>query len=317
MFASSNAYVFSTGQINSEVYVSLDGGVTWTGTATLPGARTLDQRGDPGPIIDKNGVFLFTHLTSASNFGAVTGMGANRSINNGATWAATVQVAADANADKNLGATDDSPTSPYYGQSYFAWTSFSTAPANGRTSRTLNSGVSWSAPLVVNATPAGHNAQGHDMAVGPNGDVYITWTAGITSSPFTEDFVGFAKSMNGGTSYTATENIFDDNGSRSNSFNGWGIRTNGFPRIAVDKTGGVRNGWIYIVVSQINLAPAGTDADVVLHRSSDGGTTWSGGIRVNQDAVSNGKVQFFPAVCVDSDGRVDVGYYDNRTFPSL
>ncbi len=317
LFASSNAYVFSTGLINSGVYVSLDGGVTWTGTETLPGAGTNDQRGDPGPIIDKNGVFLFTHLTSASNFGAVTGMGANRSLNNGATWSATVTVSADANADKNLGATDDSPTSPYYGQSYFAWTSFSTSPANGRTSRTLNSGVSWSAPLVVNTTPAGHNAQGHDMAVGPNGDVYITWTAGITASPFTEDFVGFAKSVNGGASYTATENIFDDNGSRSNSYNGWGIRTNGFPRIAVDKTGGVRNGWIYIVVSQVNLAPAGTDADVVLHRSSDGGVTWSGGIRVNQDAVSNGKVQFFPAVCVDSDGGVDVVYYDNRNFASV
>ncbi len=56
---------------------------------------------------------------------------------------------------------------------------------------------------------------------------------------------------------------------------------------------------------------------MVLHRSSDGGVTWSGGIRVNQDAVNNGKVQFFPAVCVDSDGGVDVVYYDNRDFASV
>ena len=316
LFASSNAYVFSTGLINSGVYVSTDGGLNWTGTETLPGASTNDQRGDPGPTIDKNGVFLFTHLTSTTNFGFVTGMGANRSTNNGATWSTTIQVASDGGADKNLAGTDDSPSSPYYGNSYFAWTSFSTSPANGRVSRTTNSGLNWSTPLTINATPAGHNAQGHDVAVGPDGRVYVTWTAGVTSSPFTEDFVGLAVSTNGGTSYTATENIFDDNGSRSSSFNGWGIRTNGFPRIAIDKSGGVRNGWIYIVVSQLNLAPAGTDADVVIHRSTDNGVTWSAGIRVNQDALNNGKVQFFPAICVDSDGGVNVVYYDNRNFAS-
>jgi len=317
LFGSSNAYTFSTGNINSGVYVSVDGGVTWTGAENLGAGSINNQRGDPGPMISKFGTFLFTHLTSNTNFGAVTGMGTNRSVDNGATWTNTFQVVADGNADKNLGASDDYPSSPFYGQSYFAWTSFGTNPANGRTSRTINDGVSWSSPIVINSTPAGHNAQGHDVATGPNGEVYIVWTAGINVSPFTEDFVGMAKSVNGGVSYVATENIFDDNGSRSNSYNGWGIRTNGFPRIAVDKTGGVRNGWIYIVVSQVNLAPAGSDADVVLHRSSDGGATWSAGIRVNQDGLNNGKVQFFPAVCVDSDGGVDVVYYDNRNFPSV
>jgi subtilisin-like proprotein convertase family protein len=53
-----------------------------------------------------------------------------------------------------------------------------------------------------------------------------------------------------------------------------------------------------------------------LHYSSNGGTTWSAGIRVNQDALNNGKVQFFPAVRVDEYGGVNVIYYDNRNFPS-
>jgi|GEM_PF-288412 len=314
LFGSSNAANASF--INSGVYVSLDGGLTWRSTDTVNAPNRNDQRGDPGPTIDKNGNMILTHLTSATNFGGVTGMGANYSTDNGLTWSATFQVSSDANADKNLAGTDDSPSSPYYGNSYFGWTSFGTNPANGRASVTTNGGVSWAAAQIINATPAGRNAQGHDVAVAPNGNVFVVWTAGVSAAPFTEDFVGVAKSTNGGASYVATENAFDVNGSRSSSFNGWGIRTNGFPRVAIDKSGGVRNGWIYIVTSELNLAPAGSDADVILHRSSDNGATWSSGIRVNQDALNNGKVQFFPAVCVDQAGGLNIVYYDNRNFPS-
>ena len=98
------------------------------------------------------------------------------------------------------------------------------------TSRTVNSGLTGQHQFVVNTTLQDTNAQGHDMAVGPNGDVYITWTAGVNVSPFYGRFCWiFAKSVNGGASYTATENIFDDNEADQVHFNGWGIRTNGFP----------------------------------------------------------------------------------------
>ncbi len=314
LFGSSNSAHGSF--INSASYVSTDGGVTWHGSDTIRTAILSDQRGDPGPTIDKNGRFIFTHLSSTLNFGSVNGMAANYSTDNGLTWSASVLVASDPNVDKNLAGTDDSPTSPFYGNSYFAWTSFGTSPANGRSARTTDGGVTWSTPVIINATPSGHNAQGHDVAVAPNGNVFVVWTAGVTSSPFTEDFVGVAKSTDGGVTFTATENAFDDNGSRSGSFNGWGIRTNGFPRMAIDKSSSPRRGWIYVVTGELNLAPAGTDADVVLHRSTDNGATWSAGTRVNQDALNNGKVQWFPAVCVDDAGGLNVVYYDNRNFPS-
>ena len=106
------------------------------------------------------------------------------------------------------------------------------------------------------------------------------------------------------------------NGARNSSFGGWGIRVNDFPRIDVDKSGGARNGWIYIVMMEINHSPAGTDEDVVLYRSSNQGATWMPGVRVNQDALNNGKRQFFPAVKVDDFGGVNVIYYDNRNFPN-
>ncbi|MCX6164743.1 MAG: sialidase family protein, partial [Ignavibacteriae bacterium] len=104
--------------------------------------------------------------------------------------------------------------------------------------------------------------------------------------------------------FTGTQNAFPMSGLLvfGASFGSYGIRMNSFPRIDVDRSGGPRNGWIYIVVSQKNLAPAGTDPDIVLHRSTDGGTTWSAGIRVNQDPLNNGKYQFFNAVNVDEYG---------------
>jgi hypothetical protein len=303
--------------INAGTYVSTNGGTTWVGSDTMAAPSMADQRGDPGPTIDKNGRFIYTHLTSTTNFGGLKGMGANYSTNKGQTWSATFDVVIDANCDKNLANTDDVPGSPYYGNSYMAWTSFGTTPGNGRMSRTTDGGVTWSPQLIINATPSGHNAQGHDVVVGVNGEVYIFWSAGVSSSPFTEDFIGMAKSTNGGVNFVATENAFDVNGSRSASFNGWGIRTNGFPRTDIDKSSGPRRGTIYVVTPQINLAPAGTDSDIILRKSSDGGATWSPGIRVNQDPLNNAKVQFFPCVKVDEAGGVNVVYYDNRDFPSV
>lgn len=148
--------------------------------------------------------------------------------------------------------------------------------------------------------------------MGPNGTVNVCWAGVINTSPFTEDFVGFAYSTNGGTSWFVRENAFDMNGIKGMLAQKGNIRADGLPRIDVDKSGGLRNGWIYITTTQRNLTPAGTDPDIILNRSSDGGTTWSSGIRVNQDAVNNGKIQYFPAIHVDDGGGVNVIYYDDR-----
>lgn len=317
LFAASHTIAGSF--LNSGIYVSTDAGVSWTGTESLTGAPTYDQRGDPGPTITKNGIFLYSHLTSATNFGSPTGLGVNRSTDNGSTWSSTYQIVYDPLADKNLSGTDDYPLSPYYGQSYLVWTSFTSPSAGtGQFSKTTNDGLNWSAPLNINNSIPGHYSQALDVSSGPGGEVFINWMCALNFAPYTEKFMGFAKSLNGGNSFTVNENVYAINGisvGPSPGFNGWGIRANSFPRMAVDKSGGIRNGWIYVVLSEINHAPAGSDADVILYKSTNSGSTWSGGIRVNQDGFNNGKVQFFPAVCVDSYGGVNVVYYDNRLFP--
>jgi hypothetical protein len=84
------------------------------------------------------------------------------------------------------------------------------------------------------------------------------------------------------------------------------------PNIAVDATTGPLRGNIYIVTGEKELFPAGSDPDIILHHSSDGGQSWSAGIRVNQDEQNNGKTQYFPGIDIDKTGAVNVIFYDDR-----
>lgn len=58
-----------------------------------------------------------------------------------------------------------------------------------------------------------------------------------------------------------------------------------------------------------------TDSDVFLRRSVDGGRTWAGAQRLNDDAVGNGKDQYQPRLAVAPNGRLDAIFYDRREDP--
>jgi hypothetical protein len=307
MFAS--AFTIYTSFRSEGVYVSTNGGLNWRGTDTCTGFPIVNHGGDPGPIIDKDGRFILTHQG-----GFVIGMFSNSSANMGASWSNNLQIAAN-DQDKGNPVTDDVSSSPYYGRTYLMWTRF-TMPFPIVFSYTTNSGQSWIAYTAINSTPSGHYSQGPFPSVGPQGNIYVSWASSILISPFTEDFIGFASSSNGGAVWNVRENIYDCNGIRSASLQPWNIRVNGYPSMDIDKSGGSRNGWIYIVTAEKDLSPAGSDPDIVFHRSTNGGVNWSLGIRVNQDQLNNGKIQFIPFIRVDEGGGINVIYFDNRNISS-
>ncbi len=137
---------------------------------------------------------------------------------------------------------------------------------------------------------------GGEIKMGASGEIYICWAIVSSTSPFTEVQVGFASSNNGGINWNINENAFPMNGIIGVLTNKQSIRVNGLPRMAVDNSETPSKGTIYIVTSQKNLSPAGSDPDIILRKSTDSGITWSAGIRVNQDAINNGKFQFFPVL---------------------
>jgi hypothetical protein len=304
LFAS--AFTLS-GTLRSEgTYTSTDGGLTWFGSDTCQGASvTTGHGGDPGPVIDKNGVFILTHQG-----GVFTGMYSNYSTNNGLTWSNNNTIATN-DQDKGSPSTDDVPSSPYYGRTYLVWTRF-VSPFPIVISYTTNSGQSWVPFIQVNSSRPSHQSVAPVVGSGPSGILYTAWSSIITSSPFNEDATGFGRSTDGGNTWSVQEAAYTSSGIKTSSFAPWGIRVNGYPSMDIDKTGGARNGWIYIVTAEKNLAPAGTDADIVFHRSSDNGVTWSPGVRVNRDPINNGRVQFFPYITVDNNGNLNVLYFDNR-----
>jgi len=301
-----SAYTINLNQRSEGTYFSTNGGVNWFGNDVCSGAPTQNHGGDPGTIIDKDGVFILTHLGNIQS-----GMFANVTTNYGTNWSNNVSIQSNVDVDKGSPGTDDAPASSFYGRSYLAWTYF-VSPFRIVMSYTTNNGYNWSPILNVNNGFGGNRSYGPAISVNPTGTLFITWASSNPNSPFTEDYIGVSRSTNGGVNFTINENAIDINGIRTSQLAPWTIRANSFPVIDIDKTGGSRNGWIYIATTSKNLAPAGTDPDIVMFRSTDNGNTWNSGVRVNQDPINNGRNQFFPAVRVDENGGLNIIYYDSR-----
>lgn len=302
LFVSSNTFL--TSFISEGIYVSTDGGNNWVGNDTCKGEPVTLHGGDPGIVIDKDGNFILTRK------GFSAGMYSHYSTDNGRTWSFQKVISNEDIAPERAGIVSDViSSSSYFGRTYALWVKIA-PPFPVTFVYTDDHAQSWVGPVQINNPP--QRCAGGELAIDEEGKLYACWASITEISPFTEDYVGFATSSNGGTSWNVFENAFDMNGIAGLLAQKSNLRVNGLPRIAVDISGGSHNGWIYIVTGQKNLAPAGSDEDIILNRSTDGGQTWSPGIRVNQDQLNNGKIQLFPTVHVDKHGGVNVIYYDDR-----
>lgn len=304
LFVSANTIRFSPFFVSEGVYVSEDGGITWRGSDTCKGEYINFHGGDPAIAIDKNGRFILTRL-GRSPF---VGLYVHYSTDMGRTWSFQNTIN-DHDLERAALASDVSPISPYYGRTYSVWVRFN-PPYALYFSFSDDGGVTWSQPRQIN-NPT-QRCAGGDLVIGKNGEVYITWAVVAPTSPYAEQFIGFARSTNGGTTWQVYERAFQVNGIQGMLTQKQNIRVNGLPRIAIDKSGGERDGWIYIITNQKNFGAAGTDPDIILHKSTNGGVDWIGPIRVNQDELNNGKIQYFPAVTIDKFGGINIIYYDDR-----
>lgn len=311
---SNNSTSWSGGSVGTlygaNYFQSANGGLTWGGSAQGAGGS---NSGDPTTAINLNGRQFVGYIHG--NYG----QGVSYS-DNGVNWTPVLVANAPSGyssmLDKNHMWIDNSPSSPYVGSLYNAWTPFGGAnDTEIEISRSTNNGQSWSTAVnISSAVNAGSHNQGVNIQTGPNGEVYVCWAI-YDSWPSDETAIGFAKSNNGGTSYaSATRIITNIRGIRTSDVSK-NHRVNSFPVMAVDISNGPNRGNIYIVWTNIGTpgTNTGTNRSVYMIRSTNGGTSWSTPIRVNQGNFQNGKEAYFPWITCDPEtGTLSVIFYDDR-----
>lgn len=312
LFVTANTITFQPSFFVSEgVYATTNGGNSWFGSDTCNGANILFHQGDPGITIDKNGKFILSRLGRQPFYGIYS----HHSTDNGLNWSSQKQITRDGESlyERASIVSDNNPSSPFYGRIYATWIRLAgNFPVEF--SYTDNIEQNWSNKIVVNSFT--QRSSGADIEIGLNGEVYICYALVTNVSPFNETAIGFAKSTNGGLNWVVNNNAFEVTGITGVLPTKSNIRVNGLPRIAVDKSNSPFRGNIYIVTTQRNRLPAGSDPDIILVKSTDNGSTWSNPVRVNQDNFNNGKIQYFPAIDIDDYGSVNIIYYDDRTTTS-
>ncbi|MEO8210941.1 MAG: T9SS type A sorting domain-containing protein [bacterium] len=278
---------------------STDGGDTWSiskllDSTLLPG---FPRNSDPVVNTDSAGNFYIAVISLGSTGALVV----YKSIDGGVTFPFAYIVADTGSEDKEMMDTDRTPGSPYYNTMYISWTRFSFVRGIKATKST-NGGANWTAAVPVSDVEFGN--QGSDLAVGLDGEVYVTWLDGNTSN----DIIKFDKSTNGGVSF-GTDVSIAEGISPAIPISSSGVT---FPSIATDISGGLRNGNIYVTWCDARNG----DPDIFIISSTNRGSNWSSPVRVNNDAVGNGKLQCWPWIEVNDSGNIAILFFDSRNTSS-
>jgi len=274
---------------------STDGGVTWSVSQLLDSTVFPDfpRNSDPVVAVDTAGNFYIAVITVGQNLA----LAIYKSTDGGVTFPISTIVANDGTEDKEWLETDFTPGSPYYNNLYISWTRFS-GNSGIKLTRSTNSGSNWSNAVAI-ADPSSPG-QGSDLAIGLDGEIYVTWVGGTA----TQDYIYFDKSTDGGLSF-GTDRVIQQGLTPSIPITSSGVT---FPSIDTDVSGGANNGNIYLVWCDGRNG----DADIFLTRSTNKGANWSSPLRVNNDPVSNGKMQCWPWLAVSDSGNIAVIFYDTR-----
>jgi len=294
-------------------YFSFDGGLNWNRN---PMNSNLGVWGDPCLVIDTLGYYYFFHLSYPSAATWLDQIVCQRSVNNGLSWSSGSGIGKNSPKEQDK---EWACINTRNNEIYVSWTQFDSYGTNNPAkksnimfSKSADQGITWSTALQINEIPGNcvdsdSTVEGAVPAVGPNGEIYVSWAG--------PEGLVFDRSLDGGLTWLGSDIFVCD------IPGGWdygvpGIyRANGLPVTCCDVSNGPNRGTIYINwTDERSTTPLGQDLDVWLVKSTDGGNTWSSPIRVNNDAP--GKQQFFTWMSVDQvTGYVWFVFYDRRNYP--
>jgi hypothetical protein len=296
-------------------FASQDGGTTWSHFCSL------GTGGDGDPIVgfDTNGTGYAGGIQNGSVVLA-------SSTNGGMTFG-TPKVVITAKlgylADKPWLEVDTNSASPFKNALYVSTTQFA---ANSNTqiwvSHSTNGGSTWTsvAASALGTYPSIVN-QFSDLAVGADGTVYLNWIACPPSNgnpPYCggqRSSVMFSKSTDGGNTWStpslaATVTLVTD----PSGCCFYGQLPNTSERVSDLPSNGVfgSGSTAKVFIGVYNWT--GTQMQLEVIRSKDGGTTWAPPVIVNPTSTTGD--QFFQWLNVNSAGVVGVTWLDRRNDPS-
>jgi flagellar hook assembly protein FlgD len=305
-----NPDILAAGANIDHFYYSVDGGLSW-GEKHL--SSTLGVWGDPCVLFDSLGNLYYAHLSNPVSGYWIDRIVVQKSTDNGITWndGAGVGFIEPKNQDKEW-LIVDLTQSQYKGNIYMTWTEFddygSSNPNDSsriKFSKSTDQGETWTTSMTIsdvsgNCIDDDNTTEGAVPAVGPNGEIYVSWAG--------PEGLVFDKSMDGGDTWGTDIFISDMPGGWAFSVPGIS-RCNGFPITMCDISNSPYRGYIYSCWGDQRNGTSNTD--VFFSRSTDGGETWSPALRVNDDNTT--RHQFFHWMTIDQTTGIIWGvFYDRR-----
>lgn len=297
-------------------FYSTDHGATW-GQTTLPLFSGDAFHSDPTVDWTSDGTAWATTI-GINNFGTQLRMRAYKSTNGGATWTTDATFSgSQTSADKQMMWIDHSDSSPFKDTIYVIWHNGLPAYMNRRTGPT----GSWQSPVQVSGSESTGTAIGADVKTNAFGDAFAFWPATGNRR------IVLVKSTNGGASWSTPQVVWT-------TYDSYDIGVPAFNQrraLIYVSAGAYRTAtknMVYATWTDLTGAsgctsgsnePGGTVSSscktrVWFSRSTNGGTSWSNPVMINNQASLND--QFNQWLAVDeSTGRVGIIYYDTVSDP--
>jgi hypothetical protein len=300
-----------SGSGRQAMFYTFNGGTSW-GQTTLPLVTGDAFNSDPTVDWTSDGTAWSTTIGLNASATQLR-MRSYRSNDGGATWVFDNTFSgSQTQADKQMVWVDHSATSPFKDNIYAIWHNGNPAYVNRRT----GPGGAWGSPMQVSGSETTGTAIGADIKTNAFGDVFALWPATGNRRIFVK------KSTNGGSSYGSAVLI-------ATTFDSFEIGVPAFNN---------RKALIYVTAgayrtSAKNLVYAawndlsgdsgcttgsqepGSNVNstcksrIWFARSTNGGTSWSAPVKINNQAGLND--QFNPWLAVDeTNGRIGIMYYD-------
>ncbi|MES2766965.1 MAG: T9SS type A sorting domain-containing protein [Bacteroidota bacterium] len=305
------------------VYVSQDGGKSWTNINLKKVLPNWPSSNDPSVHFSSEGIGYLCYGGFAPTGQQGNGVFLARTFDGGKTWQAHIPVIIHTGVqtpdssfeDKYYVHADNSPQSPHFKDLYIPWKRVTARDSATQIvlTRSNDSGATWSVPVNVSERLTGSSedttfGQSFPLAItGPQGEVYMVWNYGPKHG------IGFAKSTDGGVTFTAPRIIhtYEPLGVAKKINEGvrhtlkGQVRVESYPVIVCDiYSTDAKRGNLYLVWAADRVP------NIYFSKSTDGGATWSAAKIIHADTTND---QFWPWLSIDpTNGNIAAMFRDSR-----